>query len=613
MDNLKKLRCSRRGHKSHLAKLLSNTDEIVEKLATGTLSDTDTASLEDYRKQLKHKAGVFVDIDQKIIDYLDDEAELEAMVLDSEDLQTALSQKISLVTHHLAAPRSQVTPQTSATNRDTDAPPVAKPQTSATPTSPSVSDDRMPPPTQSHHVTADAPPLETIHESSVGQPVISQYVARLPKLDVPSFAGDPLKWQSFWDCFEAAIHLNPHLSEVQKLSYLRAQLNGEATMVIAGLPLTNANYQHSVSLLKERYGQPHKLISAHVQALLELPKPINKLTSLQLFHDTVEGHIRCLQSLGKSPDALETLLVPIMLGKLPEETKKNMARAHESSQWTVQQLQMSLLKEIQIFETGQQASSLGSQERPLPTASFHTGADRKPGHRRREQTNKQPMCVYCKGSHHTSNCEVHKDLESRLAIIKQEKLCFNCLAHHRVSQCGSKNRCRKCNAKHHTSICNKPASKGTTESEEKEQPNLNSTTTTLTAFVPPQLTRNTICLLKAAIATVVNANLQVEANILFDEGSQRSFITEKLAGMLGVVPQRSENINLSSFGSSQPLYRRMDNVTFHIKTRRGDLVPISALVVPTIAAPLANTMNTAVTNLLHLKGLPLAHPVSSRR
>ena len=40
-------------------------------------------------------------------------------------------------------------------------------------------------------------------------------------------------------------------------------------------------------------------------------------------------------------------------------------------------------------------------------------------------------------------------------------------------------------------------------------------------------------------------------------------------------------------------------------------MPISALVVPTIAAPLANTMNTAISNLSHLKGLPLAHPVSS--
>ena len=55
----------------------------------------------------------------------------------------------------------------------------------------------------------------------------------------------------------------------------------------------------------------------------------------------------------------------------------------------------------------------------------------------------------------------------------------------------------------------------------------------------------------------------------------------------------------------------MHNVTLYIKTQRGDLVPISALVVPTIAAPLANTMNTTISNLSHLKGLPLAHPVSS--
>ena len=108
----------------------------------------------------------------------------------------------------------------------------------------------------------------------------------------------------------------------------------------------------------------------------------------------------------------------------------------------------------------------------------------------------------------------------------------------------------------------------------------------ITTFVPPQLTRNTICLLKTAIATVVNANLQVEGNILLDEGTQQSFIIEKLAGMLAVVPHKSENINLSSFVSSRSLYRRMDNVTFHIKTQRG----ISALVVPTIAAPLTNTM-----------------------
>ena len=103
---------------------------------------------------------------------------------------------------------------------------------------------------------------------------------------------------------------------------MRAELKGEASRIIAGLPLNNLNYHHSVSLLRDRYGQPHKIISAHVQALLELSRPTNKLESLRQFHDTVESHARCLQSLGKSPKQLETLLVPMTLTKLPEEAKK---------------------------------------------------------------------------------------------------------------------------------------------------------------------------------------------------------------------------------------------------------------------------------------------------
>jgi len=56
----------------------------------------------------------------------------------------------------------------------------------------------------------------------------------------------------------------------------------------------NMNYDHSVTLLKERYVQSHKNISAHT--LFELPKPSNKLASLRFFHDIVEGHVRCLQT-----------------------------------------------------------------------------------------------------------------------------------------------------------------------------------------------------------------------------------------------------------------------------------------------------------------------------
>ena len=48
--------------------------------------------------------------------------------------------------------------------------------------------------------------------------------SRLPKLTLPSFSGNLLDWLTFWDSFQAAIHLNPNLSRVQKFNYLKAKL-----------------------------------------------------------------------------------------------------------------------------------------------------------------------------------------------------------------------------------------------------------------------------------------------------------------------------------------------------------------------------------------------------
>ena len=96
-------------------------------------------------------------------------------------------------------------------------------------------------------------------------------VARLPKLEMPQFTGNPLQWQSFWDCFEAAIHNNTSLAGVQKLGCLRIQLREDPACIIASFQLTNDNYSDSVILLKERFGQTHTQVDAHKQALIDTP------------------------------------------------------------------------------------------------------------------------------------------------------------------------------------------------------------------------------------------------------------------------------------------------------------------------------------------------------
>jgi len=65
----------------------------------------------------------------------------------------------------------------------------------------------------------------------------------------PVFSGDILNWQSFWDCFETAVYNNKALSGVQKLNYLRAQLQVGALRVITGVPVINDSYNDSVALL----------------------------------------------------------------------------------------------------------------------------------------------------------------------------------------------------------------------------------------------------------------------------------------------------------------------------------------------------------------------------
>ncbi|XP_045161786.2 uncharacterized protein LOC123526607 [Mercenaria mercenaria] len=115
----------------------------------------------------------------------------------------------------------------------------------------------------------------------------TQY-SRLPKFSLPTFNGNILEWQAFWDSFSSAVHSNQNLTDVQKFNYLRSQLEDEAARKIDGFALTNANYSNAVELLHEQYGQKHKIVHAYIQSLLHLPSPSNTLPSLRGYYDKLE-------------------------------------------------------------------------------------------------------------------------------------------------------------------------------------------------------------------------------------------------------------------------------------------------------------------------------------
>jgi hypothetical protein len=83
------------------------------------------------------------------------------------------------------------------------------------------------------------------------------------------------------------------------------------------------------------------------------------------------------------------------------------------------------------------------------------------------------------------------------------------------------------------------------------------------------------------------------ANILFDEGSQSSFVTERLVQKLQLQLTGSETLCLSRFGDRERRVLHLDTATVNI--------PVRVLIVPEISVPL-KTSQKQVGQLTYLNG-----------
>jgi hypothetical protein len=93
-------------------------------------------------------------------------------------------------------------------------------------------------------------------------------------------------------------------------------------------------------------------------------------------------------------------------------------------------------------------------------------------------------------------------------------------------------------------------------------------------------------LLKTAVSQVKVGSTNQYANILFDEGAQRSCITKQLASDLGTNPIATENISVAAFGAKEHAVRKLDITTINVVDDKGNNIPHQVIIVPTIATPL---------------------------
>ena len=235
---------------------------------------------------------------------------------------------------------------------------------------------------------------------------------KLPKLSLKRFNGDLTRWIAFWDSFESSIHHNADLSDVERFNYLNSLLEGSASEAICGLKLTGANYSEAIDILKRRFGNKQQIIAKHMDVLLGLEAITSQhnLRGLHYLCDLIESQVRSLRSLGVPSESYGSLLLSVIINKLPHEIRLIVSRDVAGGEWELDKL-MVVENEVEARERAYVANSSQPQpKKPSPRKGPSTATTLlSDGHK--------VECCYCRQPHPSSQCGVITNICMRKDIL----------------------------------------------------------------------------------------------------------------------------------------------------------------------------------------------------
>ena len=339
-------------------------------------------------------------------------------------------------------------------------------------------------------------------------------------------------------------------------------LKGQAYKALEGLEIREENYKKAIDLLKDRFGKMQHMIGAHMQSLLKLQSFQNdKIADLRVINDTIMVHVRGLESLGVSSEKYGSLLVPVIISRMPEEIALEVARRTTENGWDIQDIMDIIRKEIEAREVSRKIIGLERKKSEKETKQHQRQllpqATTKSFVTKLETSTKTKMpirCYFCDKNHYSNECKEVTDVKQRRAILLAAKRCFNCLrVGHFSKDCHVKRKCFNCTGFHNSALCNKD--------EQKPRPSSSITTSNVHEKTEVLLQTET------TFGYGENRSNMVPVNILFDGGSQRSFVSEELKRQLALKPQKIETLNLNTFGSEKYVKKSSERVTLNLEVK----------------------------------------------
>ncbi len=345
-----------------------------------------------------------------------------------------------------------------------------------------------------------------------------------------------------------------------------------------------------------------------MEVLTKLPKveSISEVKKLGSLYDTVESHVRGLESMEISSEMYGCFLTPIVMQKLPDEFRISITRNLESETWNLKDILGEFHKELQLREqclVNNKESSPSHQrgESTISTSALYTDSSEN-------KQSPRVWCSFCNQNHQSSKCNVITTIESRKEVLKKKGKCFLCLKQgHSARNCQAPMKCLKYQGAHHVAISGNsdPTLGG------QDQEHVASVSTSM--YVDQS--RGSV-LLQTATAEVVrpdNDSFPLSVRLVFDSCSQRSYMTKNLKDKLGLPVIGRESLLIKTFRESDARLRTWEIVQVGIKTRCDAIVYIQAYVVPVICGPLTQQpTGLAQSSYEHLHDFCLADSCGGR-
>ena len=314
----------------------------------------------------------------------------------------------------------------------------------------------------------------------------------LPKPELNKFDGNPLEFWNFIRSFENNIEKNAS-DEGEKLSFLLQYCTGAARDAIKSCVTmdTKLGYRTARALLKDRFGHPYKIATAHLDKVTHGPpvKPFDQ-RALLAFADQLRDSQITLESLGyldeiNSADNLRGIInrLPFNLkskwldvaDKIQESGER--PRIHHISQFVSAKARAAndpvfgavLGKEKvktrrNVFNS--RTSSSSSSNTKFTSLATHGGPSSvrderaKPARQLPSRVRSSAAlvkCLVCDGIHQLWNCEQFKKkpFSDRIKVIRDANLCDNCFkVGHMAKGCMQRSGCyiEGCGMKHMTVI-----------------------------------------------------------------------------------------------------------------------------------------------------------------